>query len=126
MEKKIIAIVVILSIMFAACKKNDTSSTFVDKAVCTSVIDSANTYAKSIKDIINTNCAQSGCHSASSKKAGVDLSGYSSVKEEIQNGNSLCTIHHGSGCKPMPQGGNKLSDSDIAKIDCWAKNGYKQ
>jgi hypothetical protein len=121
-----IQLVAMILIAVASCKKTESSGTFTDNANCTGVVDSSNTYGMAIKSIIDKNCASSGCHSASSKRDGVDLSSYSAVKSEISTGNSLCTIHHGSGCKPMPQGSAKLSDSDIAKIDCWAKNGYKQ
>jgi hypothetical protein len=121
-----IQLVAMILMTVASCKKTESSGSFTDNANCTGVVDSTNTYGIAIKSIMDKNCASSGCHSASSKRDGVDLSSYSAVKSEISTGNSLCTIHHGSGCKPMPQGSAKLSDSDIAKIDCWAKNGYKQ
>lgn len=70
---------------------------------------------------MDTYCALSGCHNASSREAGVDLSTYAKTKNAFETTSCLCTIHHGSGCSPMPKGGSKLSDATIKLIDCWAK-----
>jgi hypothetical protein len=109
-----------------SCKNDTPSEDYLSAAVCTSVVDSANTYTTAIKAILDTQCATSGCHNAASAKEGVNLSDYANAKTAFQSKDALCTIHHGSGCTPMPQGGSKLSDALIQKIDCWGKNGYKQ
>lgn len=98
-----------------ACKK--TTVTTVD---CTGVTP---TYTADIKTIINTNCATSGCHSASAKANGLDLSTYLLVKSESSNNRFLGSINHDSGYNGMPQGAAKLSDANIKKITCWIQNG---
>jgi hypothetical protein len=126
--KKMLSLATLLAIVLAvtpACEKNGTSSTnYLDQADCTGVDIAQNSYELAIKDILDTRCATSGCHDAGSQSDGIDLSTYAKAKSAFQNKDCLCAIHHGSDCKPMPQGSSKLSDATIQKIDCWAKNGY--
>lgn len=111
----------------AGCKSEATTATeYLNQADCTGVDAINNTYTKSIKAILNDNCANSGCHTANSLAGGIDLSTYTTAKNGIQNLECLCSLHHGSGCKPMPEGGGKLDDATIQLIDCWAKNGYTE
>jgi hypothetical protein len=115
-------------VIVPACEKTNTGSDintmFLDQADCTGVDIASNSYSIAIKAILDTECASSGCHDAATKSDGIDLSTYGKAKTAFQNTNCLCAIHHGSGCKPMPNSGAKLSDAILKKIDCWAKNGY--
>jgi hypothetical protein len=107
-----------------SCKKKTTpSANYANAADCSTLVDTVNTYTKSTASIINLNCTS--CHSSSNPSAGLNLSGYAAAKSSFLNGNSLCSIHHGSGCKAMPEGA-ALSSSDIQKLDCWVKNGCRQ
>lgn len=116
-----------LSFFFAVigCKK-DSGTDYLNQADCTGINTDNNTYTKSIKAILDSRCATAGCHDAGKKEQGIDLSTYATSKSAFENKECLCSIHHGSGCNPMPQGGSKLDDATIKLIDCWGKNGYKE
>lgn len=109
-----------------ACKKESDSSQYLSDAVCTGIDATANSYTNSIKAILDSQCATSGCHDAATAEEGINLSTYASAKSAFQNEECLCAIHHGNGCEAMPYQQSKLEDALIQKIDCWAKNGYQQ
>ena len=110
----------------SSCGKDDSGVDYAANADCSATVSSDNTYNLEIKDILNTNCATAGCHDAVTATEGVDLSDYAKAKNAFEKKPVLCAIHHGSGCKPMPNTGGQLSNSDINKIDCWVKSGYLQ
>lgn len=116
----------ILLLATFACVKDSSNSTYLDNADCSGVDAANNTYTKSVKEILDAHCATSGCHDAFAQEKGVDLSSYAGAKNGFENQDCLCSIHHGAGCEPMPQGASKLDDATIQKLDCWAKNGYAQ
>lgn len=88
---------------------------------CTSGCDTSNVrFATTIQPILQTNCT--GCHSGASASAGINLTVYAGVKSQIDNGKLWAAINH-TGPKPMPLGGNKLSDCNISKIGIWIRNG---
>jgi hypothetical protein len=78
-------------------------------------------YANDVEPIIKANCSFSGCHGNGSQSGGVSLKNYASVVEETQEAQFLGSIKHESGFSPMPQGRTKLTDSQIAIIECWIK-----
>ncbi len=93
---------------------------------CSSVNAATNTYALSVKPILDNNCASGGCHDAASVSSGVNLEGYQSAKNAFETKPVLCTVKQIGGCVPMPIGAPKLADSLITKLQCWADNGYPQ
>lgn len=80
------------------------------------------TYDNSIKSIIANNCL--GCHSATSKFGGIDLTNKTNCKNVINNGRLIPSIEHKTGYSAMPLGG-KLSQCDIDKIKTWSNEGFK-
>ncbi len=112
----LIQICIFTTVLFFSCKKEDP----VD---CTGVTP---TYTADIAPILNQQCAFSGCHGGSNPSDGIDLSNYADAKAESSNGKVIASIKHSSGAKAMPQGGQKLSDSDIKLIECWVQNGAPQ
>lgn len=78
------------------------------------------TYTNTIKNIFDTYCI--GCHSASNPSAGVQLDNYNAAIS-CDNTQLLGTIKWLQGYNPMPQGGSKLSDCNIAKIQKWINSG---
>ena len=106
-----------------SCQKSN--SAYTGKVSCNESDDTLNTYGLKIASIINTNCATIGCHDATSKKDGVDLSTYVSSKNAFENKNVLCSIYAGDACKVMPVGGI-MSEDKLHDITCWVKNGYPQ
>lgn len=79
------------------------------------------TYNTHVKPILSL-CT--GCHPSGSP-TGHSLDSYNGVKTSINTGKLLPSIKH-TGPKPMPQGGGKLSDCDIAKIQKWFNNGMPE
>lgn len=102
--------------LFFSCKKEATPLTYD----CTGI---APTYSTGIQSVLDTKCATSGCHSASSRSGGIDLSNYASAKSESASNAFLGSIERLSGYKSMPQGAAQLPDSTIRKISCWVSNG---
>ena len=88
---------------------------------CTSGCDTSNVrFAATIQPILQTYCT--GCHSGTGASAGINLTTYTGIKPQIDNGRIWAAINH-TGPRPMPLGGNKLSDCNIARIGIWIKNG---
>lgn len=116
----------VIALVLINCTKDSSTEDYLANADCSSIDAANNTYTKNIKSILDARCATSGCHDAFAQSENIDLSTYGTAKTAFQNEDCLCSIHHGSGCKPMPDGGSKLSDALIQQIDCWAKSGYPQ
>lgn len=81
------------------------------------------TYNTTVKGILNASCAINGCHASVAPSAGLDLTTYSKAKASSTDPKFICTINHGAGCNPMPQGLPKLSDAFIKILTCWVNNG---
>lgn len=110
--------------VFVSCGKDSNKPDYAADADCGSIVTADNTYTNSIKAILDASCATAGCHNQFSASEGIDFSDYAKSKTAFQNKEVLCSIHHGSGCTPMPENADQLSASVINKIDCWVKNGY--
>lgn len=113
-------------IFATSCHKHhhggESNEVYTQKTNC----DNTNfTYNLNAKEILNTNCAYSGCHAGAKPKHGLDLSNYQNASTQFNEQNTLCTINHDDDCMPMPPSG-KLSDNDIMILTCWAKNGFKE
>ena len=78
------------------------------------------TYNGSVLPIFDQYCLS--CHNSASSQGGINLEDYSVVAQLAENGTLLGAIRHEPGYSPMPQGGNKLSDCDIAKIEVWIRD----
>ena len=84
--------------------------------------DTANmTYSTDIKPILQANCYS--CHVNGNNEGGITLGSYESVKDAADDGDLIGTITHAAGYPPMPDGGGKLSDCDINKIQAWINSG---
>jgi uncharacterized membrane protein len=87
---------------------------------CPTVCDSTvYTFSGQIQPLMNKYCV--GCHSASNASAGVDVSSYTGVKNSINSG-LVASLDH-TGYYPMPKGGNKLTDCEIAQVKKWIASG---
>jgi len=78
------------------------------------------TYAAIIQPLVSIQCI--GCHKPGSLGGNIDLSSYSLVKTQVDNGKFLGTVTHAAGYSPMPQG-SKLSDCQINQITSWIAAG---
>jgi hypothetical protein len=78
------------------------------------------TYAAIVQPIMTNQCV--GCHKPGSLGGNIDLSTYSLVKVQVDNGKLLGSITHAVGFVPMPQG-TKLSECQITQIKTWIDSG---
>jgi hypothetical protein len=78
------------------------------------------TYNATVFPILQQYCI--ACHSGTSPDAGLNFENYTDVAFIAQSGQLLGSIRHDAGFSPMPQGGTKLSDCDIAKIAIWVRD----
>ncbi|MDQ3193279.1 MAG: hypothetical protein M3Q58_16980 [Bacteroidota bacterium] len=74
-------------------------------------------YSSDIKPIVNNRCSMSGCHNSGSKNG--DFTTYAGLKSKAENG----TLRERIVIKKDMPSGNPLSDADIAKFECWIKDG---
>jgi cytochrome c553 len=117
--KKILVIGILVSLVtLIQCTKEA-----VDTVTCSGTTP---TYTADIKPILDASCASSGCHSASSKAQGYDLSSYAGAVNGASKAAFLGSIQHKSGYSAMPKGASKLSDAALTKIACWVQNGTPQ
>jgi len=125
--KKLIFLVVVIAAAAAApsCKKMPNED-FYPTVSCDEPDDSLNTYSLKISTILNTNCAKSHCHDATTHKHKVNMEGYANAVNSFKTQHVLCAINHEKNCTPMPKNADKLSDADIHDLTCWAKNGYPE
>jgi uncharacterized membrane protein len=82
------------------------------------------TFAATVKPILQASCLS--CHSNSkavSSGGGVKLENYADVQTQVKSGQLMGTINHASGFQAMPQGGGKLTDCEISKLQRWIDNG---
>lgn len=82
------------------------------------------TYNKNVKPIINQYCV--ACHQQGGSGSFLRLSSYAEVKASAQTPVFLKSIKHEPGASAMPQGGNKLTPSQIQLIECWINQGFKE
>lgn len=107
-----------LTLVLVQCTKET-----IDTATCTGTTP---TYTADIKAIMDASCATSGCHNASSKQSGYDLSSYAGTVSGSAKTAFLGSMQHKSGYDAMPKGASKLSDAALTKIACWIQNGTPQ
>ncbi|MDQ3049842.1 MAG: hypothetical protein M3Q95_03040 [Bacteroidota bacterium] len=79
------------------------------------------TYSLTVKPILDQNCMS--CHSQALQQGGVILETHADVVTYVTSGQLLGSINHLSGFSPMPQGGPKLNDCNILKIETWVQAG---
>lgn len=88
----------------------------------TSACDSVNiTFSQHVSPILSVNCV--GCHSGGSPGGGIDLSNYTNIKAQVDNGKLIGSIEARTGFVAMPPGGNSLNSCNIAQINIWVADG---
>ena len=111
-----IKVAFIYTLLFAtiihSCKKDDTTC------------DNANvSYEGQIKNLF-ASCAIVGCHNAGSLEG--SLANYQDAKTFPKMTRMLGALRGQVGFLPMPQGGTKLNECDISKIEKWINLGFPQ
>lgn len=116
--KNILYSLLVIALIAIGCTKNKAEE--IKEMVVDPCADTVS-YAQFINaKILSPNCNTSGCHSASAA-GGYNFTTYDAVESNaalIYN-----VISHAPGAKPMPLGGQKLSDSLITKFKCWMDQG---
>jgi hypothetical protein len=79
------------------------------------------TYTEDISVILQS-CDSPGCHGTASLNG--SLKGFDDAIYFSSNYSIIDAIKHQNGASPMPQGGEKLSDCNITKIETWIDNGF--
>lgn len=111
-----------VAISLHSCYYDNEEYLYSGSSVCDTTI--AATYAGGVQAIIANNCF-GGCHEQASGSAGIILEGYVNLKNEVVNGDVMCTIRW-EGCSPMPKNSPKLSTCDITLLETWIANGYPE
>jgi hypothetical protein len=97
------------------------SSCYNDKAdllypsTCDTV--SVISYSQKVVPLLQQYCYS--CHSGGSPSGGISMGTYDTDKAIAVNGKLYGSIVYASGYVPMPQGGTRLSDCEIAIINKW-------
>lgn len=107
--------VVVATIM--SCSKSKAEQPILsDSSFCDSIVIS---YVNDVMPILQSNCYV--CHNSSFSSGGHNWSSYSEVSSKVNR--IICAINHNSECFSMPRFADKLADSVIKKIECWAVQG---
>ncbi len=78
-------------------------------------------YSATIRPTLDLYCV--GCHSGSNPPKGVNLTLYGGVRTVALDGRLVGVTSHAPGFTPMPYGGNRLPDCEIAQIRSWVREG---
>jgi hypothetical protein len=111
---------ILFIILFNSCTYFNEEELFPNQVCDTSNI----TYTIDIQPIFEQNCYL--CHSTSTPViyySNLNLEDTTHIQRVIDNGKLLKNIKHEPDGIPMPQGGAKLSDCNINKIENWINNG---
>lgn len=114
-------------LFFSACAKDkydDDKPEPVPQGPCTTCPPEEVTYRNTVAGLLDRSCTN--CHGGSFPSGGVSLNTYAAAKGSGESGALLGSIKHESPYSPMPQGSNKWSAADIAKIEAWINNGYPE
>jgi uncharacterized membrane protein len=110
----------ILPLAFFSCT-NDSTADLTGGAIGDEI-----TYNNTVKAIITNNCIM--CHAATPVNgAPMSLTTYADVKNAVLNRGLLNRISRAQGTPGMmPNGGTRLPQATIDKIDSWAGNGFPE
>lgn len=119
-----LAISVFLLSLAVSCTSDNEEDTDPQPQPQPQQCDTSNvTYALTVSSILSANCYS--CHSSAIATSGVVLDTHAGVKKQAESGKLVGVVSHAAGYPPMPQGGAKLADCNIAKIKKWVDEGAK-
>jgi hypothetical protein len=117
------AICLVIISGLSSCYYDNEDYLYSTGGACT---DTVYTYNGRIKAIMDQNCSSTSCHGGPSPANGIGLETYADVKNDILNGNFLCSIYWTSGCSQMPKNASKLDNCSIQAIEKWKDNGFPE
>ena len=121
MIKKYLVTGIVLISVLSACTYNNEETLYSDDICDTTDV----TYSNDILPVFQQNCY--ACHHVSPTIYGnLDLANFDHIQRVVDNGKLLKNIKHEADGTPMPQGGTKLSDCTILKIENWIDQGIPQ
>ena len=112
-----ITLLLVFTLGLSACYYDVEEEIYPEKECDTDSVS----YQADIVPVLMDNCFV--CHSAQARQGGIILEGYDQVKEKVNSGQLLGAIRHDPGFSPMPQGGAKLPECTIQKIESWIADG---
>ena len=115
---KNLAILVSLTLLITGCYYDNKEDLYPSAVSCDT---GSVTYSGKVLSIIQSNCY--ACHGSGNTLGNVNLDGYANLKLVADNGKLIGVIEHQAGFSPMPQGGTRLSDCNIAVIKKWISDG---
>lgn len=80
------------------------------------------TYTNYAAELINSNCATSGCHSEGTVTT-FEMHNFETVSISVGFNRIIGSINHDEGFSPMPKLAEKLSDCNIEKMTAWIRDG---
>lgn len=100
-------------LLLYGCEYNSEEELFGEEEECADAVS----FTPGVENIINTNCAISGCHVTGGVSP--DLTSFEKVKSRANS------IKHETGSRqmPPPSSGKSLSAEEIKLIACWAAQG---
>ncbi|QMU28865.1 hypothetical protein [Adhaeribacter radiodurans] len=105
--------------LITGCASDNEEDLYANPGTCDT---SAVTFSGTMNAILeNRGCK--GCHGAASPSGGVILDSFAEVQKRANSGQLMGAITHAPGFTPMPFGGTKISDCEIASIKKWIDNG---
>jgi hypothetical protein len=110
------------STLLSSCYNDNEEELYATTTTTTTCdLTTAVKFSTVVSPIMSAKCATSGCHSTTSKAAGINLGNYDAIKAYITSSKIvfLGSIKRTSGYSIMPKGDSKLPDCDISKIESW-------
>lgn len=114
----------VIAVLFSSCY-NDKADQLYGVTTPTTCDTTNTTYAAVINPTVTQYCAKSGCHDASTKANGYDMSSYTGLSLAAQSGRLVGAILHQSGYQAMPNDGATLSDCQKNQIVIWVNKGAR-
>jgi len=112
-----LALIIVAVLFFDSCTNNNKQD-LLKSSVC----DTTNIkYATTVAPLMTAYCTN--CHGGGSPSAGINLEGYSNVKQYVNNESLWGSMNHSNGFKPMPQGAPKLDPCTLNKLLAWIQAG---
>jgi len=113
-----LSISLLSTIVLVACAKD--SVNFDPNALTLANCTDSISFINQVKPIIEQNCSTSGCHDVSAS-GGYEFLTYPQISENADI--IYRSMNHENGVNPMPEGAEKLSESQIKIVGCWKLQG---
>lgn len=111
-------LVTLLAMMFSGCYYDVEEELYPANGACDTTVV---TYTATIAPIMTQYCTS--CHGGSTPSGSIDLTTYDNVKLYALDGSLYGSMSHDPNWSQMPQGGNKVNDCTLSKIQVWINRG---